>query len=304
MDFLATPFAYEIASSAFAVMASLGCDPASALAITMAQMVQYAPENSTSTHLKTPLTESFRQVVQARRATISRDASHNNTTQSEFNDSPQLPLSENAIRKTQSLCVKPCVDRTHIYELVTPKDLCVIHERLGALLNHRIRSDIFKKWLHNVKKDARDHVAHGDYIFASVSIFEHIAEKIWGDDRLCHLHDLTRSGDASRETAARVRLLAWLYFKRDLLSPNSSDSFPTMGDYVTSVEDLVSFEEREVLCSDVLDIEFLDIAASRDPCAKFRHLANTSVSHVKCFTTLTHSMVVTITSPSTFPSTS
>lgn len=175
-------------------------------------------------------------------------------------------VSDISVRK--DMTVNPCVPLV-ISDIVVPEDsrttnvsgvnlevenLLAIFTGFTAQLSYHIGTNLFKKWVREVKRSAQAKTNDmSRFVLVSRDLLAHFAQRMWKQDTsLARLSDVDTSDEV--EMALRVRFLAWLYFKEDVLADSDDYPFP---DFVGFTDELrstgkITGEQRRMLDNSII----------------------------------------------------
>ena len=144
--------------------------------------------------------------------------------------------------------------------------LLAIREVFGGKLKMRLNNPLFK-WMRDIKTN-RGLIGQEATTFCIINheILSHFASEFWSQDP--RLHRLTSSDVSDEiEMATRIRVLVWLYFKKDLLSSTEDTAFPDMATYVDNLvkSKVISREEAEFIYRPIVSKDVMKTLLSHKP---------------------------------------
>jgi hypothetical protein len=162
--------------------------------------------------------------------------------------------------------ITPKVDIAFDHLDLDAPHLLAIREVFGAKLKMRLNNPLMK-WMRDIKKN-HTLIGQETTIFCIINheILSHFASEFWSQDP--RLRRLTRD-DVSQdvEIATRIKVLSWLYFKKDILSSSHDLAFPELATYVDNLvkSKVISREEAEFIYSPIVDKKVMETLLSRKP---------------------------------------
>ena len=174
--------------------------------------------------------------------------------------------------------------------VVTPTQLFTLRSAFGRLLNTtRLTTPEREQWVRNVKKSATVNVFDTTpYVLVNANVLTTIATKI------------TENTEYGLSVSDVARILAWLYFKFDVLGVPGAVALPDVSKYADMAVSLgiINNSERVTLNSEVIAASILASIQSRTPLHNLRLPKNASIRTVCDARTVVHSLVPVFTAAS------
>jgi hypothetical protein len=167
--------------------------------------------------------------------------------------------------------------------VVTPAQLFTLRDAFGRLLNTtRLTTPEREQWVRNVKKTAQANVFDTTpYVLVNANVLTTIATKI------------TENTEYGLSVSDVARILAWLYFKSDVLAVPDAVPLPEVSKYADLAVSLgiINNTERVTLNSEVIAASILTSIQSRTPVHNLRLPKNASIRTFCDARTVLHSLV-------------
>lgn len=164
---------------------------------------------------------------------------------------------------------------------IPTSQLCAIKTNLSGLVVNHINSDYFTQYVKSVKASAEIGTHNvSPFVIVNIDLLAHFSKKVWSDLEPLLSNGVVNGVVTSDELAARVRVLSWITFGDDTLSPSPSERFVAYGDHVSCLykHNIINAAEQQKLGEHIVPKWLLANLQSREPVKNFRFPAKTPVS--------------------------